>query len=664
MQVRLCWDDPVNGEQYPVFTLPVALGRDLDQMPTQQEDQSLSRALLPSEQVSRFHALLLYENDQLVLEDRSKNGSCVNSERIQGEKRALNPGDTFTIGPYTITAVLVQQEVDDDETQIHNTTDATISQDPASTVIIDAEESSEPESPASEGRSQASFPPPEFVSADQVSIQTLYLTKDPVEEVEYLAVGGGLGSFCWVDALRIYGLPVDKIAVLGLEKKCYSRYERLCQNSQIPPYERLRSSSDSCPDNFWGWPGYAWREAWRKILAGDFVQAAGLLWQVFSEPVLSDTYTPQSGKVFESLDREAARIGWEQMLRYGRVRGIRKMDDGRYAIAYSIPSAGQRLHRYLVARYVHLATGYPAIRFLPDLQEYRLTYNDYKTVVNAYEAHDHVYERLEQQGGTVVVRGRGIVASRVMQRLYEARQRHQQDIKIIHLLRYPKTEGNQFGQAKRPIENQWEFQPFNWPKACWSGDLRELLEKASPQGRVALLKDWGGSTTPARRDWRDLIDLGLREGWYTIEYGQVSRVEPSHSGRVMIHIRSKNFEAQMTVEADFIIDATGLEADVKSNPLYHDLIDRYHLPLNGSGRLQVTNDFEMREMRNGLGRMYAAGVITLGGPFAAVDSFLGLQYSAMRSVDGLAYEQETEIKHLNVIRSTRQWFRWMLNKTP
>lgn len=660
MQVRLCWDDPVNGEQYPVFTLPVALGRDLDRMPTDYEGVALSRALLPSEQVSRFHALLLMEGDQLFLEDRSKNGSCINTERIQGQRRPITAGDILTIGPYTITVTLVQEDVDDDETRIH-AGDTTISQEYSTTVIIDPEEDvpAEPEA-----RPALAFPPAEFTSAAQVSLQTLYLTKDPVEEIEYASIGGGLGSFCWVDALRIHGLPVDRIAVVGLERKCYSRYERLCQNSQIPPYERLRSSSDSCPDNFWGWPGYAWREAWRKILAGDFLQTAGLLWQVFAEPLLSDTYTPQSGKVFESLDREAARIGWEQMLRYGRVRGIRKTDDGRYAVAYSIPSPGQRQHRYLVARYIHLATGYPAIRFLPDLQDYRLTHNDYKTVVNAYEAHDHVYDHLEQQGGTVVVRGRGIVASRIMQRLYEARQKSRQDIKVIHLLRYPKTEGNQFGPVKRVVENQWEFQPFNWPKACWSGDLRELLEKSSPEDRAALLKDWGGSTTPARRDWRQLINQGLREGWYAIEYGQVTHVEPSANGRIMTHIRSQNFDAQMTVEADFIIDATGLEADVKTNPLYRDLIDHYRLPLNVSGRLQVANDFEMVQMRNGLGQMYASGVITLGGPFAAVDSFLGLQYAAMRSVDALAYAKATDLRHLNLVRSTVQWLKWMLNKVP
>jgi hypothetical protein len=131
----------------------------------------------------------------------------------------------------------------------------------------------------------------------------------------------------------------------------------------------------------------------------------------------SPTYTPRSGNVFDSLDREAERIGWSGMLKRGRIRGIRKTEDGRYAIAYSVPRKGQRDHRYLIASYIHLSTGYPAIRFLPDLQAYRATTGDFKSVVNAYESHDHVYQTLERQGGTVIVRGRGIVASRILQRL-------------------------------------------------------------------------------------------------------------------------------------------------------------------------------------------------------------------------------------------------------
>ena len=106
------------------------------------------------------------------------------------------------------------------------------------------------------------------------------------------------------------------------------------------------------------------------------------------------------------------------------MRGIRKTDDGRYAIAYSRSNADHRDHAFLIAKYVHLATGYPAIQFLPDLQAYREKTQDFESVVNAYESHDSVYEKLEASGGSVLIRGRGIVASRVVQRIYEARQRN------------------------------------------------------------------------------------------------------------------------------------------------------------------------------------------------------------------------------------------------
>ena len=76
-------------------------------------------------------------------------------------------------------------------------------------------------------------------------------------EIDWAAVGGGLGSLIWVDLLRICGVKTDRIAVLGMEEQPYARYRRLCLNSQIPLRERLRSNSDSCPDNIWGWPPYA-----------------------------------------------------------------------------------------------------------------------------------------------------------------------------------------------------------------------------------------------------------------------------------------------------------------------------------------------------------------------------------------------------------------------
>jgi pSer/pThr/pTyr-binding forkhead associated (FHA) protein len=462
--------------------------------------------------------------------------------------------------------------------------------------------------------------------------------------------------------LRIYGVKSSQIAALGIEPQPYSRYKQLCLSSQIPLHERLRSNSDSCPDNIWGWPSYAIREAWHDLGRGQLRAALGYLWQVFSEPTFAQTYTPRAGNVFDSLDREAKRIGWEQMFRYGSVRSIRKTTDGRYAIAYSRTRTGRRDHAFLIARYVHLATGYPAIKFLPDLQAYREKTQDFKSVVNAYELHDHVYQYLEEYGGTVMIRGRGIVASRIVQRVYEARLRNS-SIRLVHLMRSPKPQGNKFGTSQRRVEHHYEFQPFNWPKACWSGELREMLEKADPNERQRLLADWGGTTTALRHDWQWIVEQGLKLGWYKIEFGEVERVE-RESSRIISYIQEKDFKGQIRLEADFIIDATGLDAKVTASPLLNDLITHYNLPLNPLGRLSVSNDFELVEMRVSQGRMYAAGAITLGGSYAAVDSFLGLQYAALRAVDAMTTNKASGIRRLNGLNSLFQWGKWVANQSP
>ena len=302
------------------------------------------------------------------------------------------------------------------------------------------------------------------------------------------------------------------------------------------------------------------------------------------------------------------------------------------------------------------------------MQEYREKTQDFDSVVNAYESHDSVYEKLEARGGSVLIRGRGIVASRVVQRIYEARQRNG-NIQVLHLMRSAKPQGNKFYHAVRKVENHYEFQPFNWPKACWGGELQVMLEKAKPEFRPQLLADWGGTTTANRSDWRRIVKEGLSQGWYQITFGEVEKVDRDSQNRTVTYIREKELKGQIKLEADFIIDATGLDAKVKTSPLLEDLVVQYNLPLNNLGRLSVNNDFEVPELRNtsplhGEGRVYTAGAITLGGPYAPVDSFLGLQYAALRSVESLASNEAAGVGKLTVWRSIVQWLKWILNKSP
>jgi pSer/pThr/pTyr-binding forkhead associated (FHA) protein len=99
------------------------------------------------------------------------------------------------------------------------------------------------------------FPGAWFVGAERVSATRIRASGVKVEEVGFLAVGGGLGSFTWVDHLRVYGAEASDIRVVGIDPVCYANYKRYCRNSQIPDHERLRSNSQSTPDNIWGFPG-------------------------------------------------------------------------------------------------------------------------------------------------------------------------------------------------------------------------------------------------------------------------------------------------------------------------------------------------------------------------------------------------------------------------
>lgn len=656
MEIQLSWEDPSGELTEQRLSVPIAFGREGSQLPPAIGSQQVSPIVLASKQISRFHALITETNGQLAIADHSSNGTFVNGQRIQGSQ-PLTSGDTVRIGPYEITITVPSTG----NTALRNGETEVVA--PSSTIVFnpdtDVLEAQIPTPPATPG---SSFPPAAF-AAERVSIAALNAVGLPIEESDYVALGGGMGSFAWVDTLRCFGVRTEQIVVLGIEKKPYGRYQRLCRNSQIPAHERLRSGSDSCPDNIWGWPGYAWREAWRELASGQIGSAVKHLWQVFAEPALADTYTPKSGNVFASVDREAARIGWDQMLRYGRFRAIRKTEDGRYVIAYSRTQGDRQDYRFILTRYIHIAPGYPAIKFLPDLQAYREKYRDFKSVVNAYESHEHIYEQLIKRGGTVIVRGRGIVASRIIQRLYETRQQNR-NISIVHLMRSPKPQGNKMGRAQRYVENQWEFQPYNWPKGTWGGDMKAKLELGNPTERYRLLTDWGGTTTANRSDWRRIVSTGQQEGWYTITFGKVDRVEQDSNNRLITYLDNSNFKGESKLDADFIIDATGLDAKPAESPFLNDLVTHYNLPLNPLGRLQVANDFEVVEMRNDRSRMYAAGVMTLGGPYAPVDTFLGLQYAAQSAADGLVRSRAPKIRRLNGLGSLSQWIKWANNTTP
>jgi hypothetical protein len=472
----------------------------------------------------------------------------------------------------------------------------------------------------------------------------------PMVDTGIVTIGGGIGSFVLADFLRIAGMSTSQMLVASNIDTPWQTYEYLTKVSQIPRPERLRSDSTGCPDNIWGFPGYALREAVKE-------KTIAPLFQVTVEPIFTDFYTPRAGFVFEALEREANRINWAPMVRRGQVRMVRRRHGGGYFTILT-PPPGSSVTKRIALRsgFVHLAVGYPGLRFLPDLQEYRQRTGDIAHVVNAYEPHENVYQALLARPSVVLVRGGGIVASRVLQRLMEDRMNLGAQTQIVHLFRtYVDGPNKQHRFAKRQGGGGFAYQGFNWPKGSWGGQLKEEFERLEGEQRAALYKQLGGAHTPKRKLWQDQKARAQREGWYVTAQGEVASVDRGADGKVVTMIRSAN-GSQGQFVADYVIDCTGLEADLKEHRVLADLLDHSGAGRNPMGRLDVERTFEIRGTRSGNGRMYASGAATLGGYYAGVDSFLGLQYAALQIADDLA--STGFVPKIGISRSISEWFRW------
>jgi hypothetical protein len=305
--------------------------------------------------------------------------------------------------------------------------------------------------------------------------------------------------------------------------------------------------------------------------------------------------------------------------------------------------------------------GYPGVKFLPDLQEYRARYEDYTRVVNAYEPHEAVYEELRRRPGIVVIRGSGIVASRVLQRLIDDRDQHGAKTTIIHLVRtYVSGAHGASIFMRRSGGDGWAFQGFNYPKSAWGGQLWQKFRTLEGEDRAKLYDAIGGTNTPKRKSWMEQLARGRTEGWYRVHVGTVQEVAPGADRTVVTKVVSRTETGQnlvLEVPAHFVIDCTGLEADIAEHRVLADLLDHSGAGRNPKDRLDVERDFEVRGTRAGVGRMYAVGSMTLGGYFPGVDTFLGLQLASREVVDSLA--EQGLVPKMGVGRSMSQWIKWM-----
>jgi hypothetical protein len=494
----------------------------------------------------------------------------------------------------------------------------------------------------------------ELVGSDWWTDAMVHAAGIPVVDVPLVLVGGGMGSFVTADYLRIAGVATERIRVLSDIDYPWQTYEYLTRVSQIPRPERIRSDSASRPDNIWGFPSYALAEAFHD-------RSMKPLRQVLVEPVFADYYTPRAGQVFAGLEREARRIGYQDMLVKGQVRMVRRRQGGGYFTVLTLPGAAPARRVAYRSQFVHVAVGYPGLKFLPELQAFRTENRDFYHVVSAYEDHEHVYDRLRVKGGVVLIRGGGIVASRVLQRLMDDRANYGLSTEIVHLFRTFVSGSHGPNQwMRRRGGDGWAYQGFNYPKSVWGGQLKAKMRRLEGQRRAAEYDLMGGTNTPYRRRWQQQMRQGRAGGWYKALAGTVEQMKVRDDGMVVSQV--KTAPGLLEVAADFVIDCTGLEADICEHRVLADLLEHSGAGRNPKGRLDVERTFELRGTGSGAGVIYASGASTLGGYFPGVDTFLGLQIAAQEIADDLA--RRGFCKKIGPGRSVRQWLRWASGKQP
>lgn len=473
-----------------------------------------------------------------------------------------------------------------------------------------------------------------------------------VRDAPLLSIGGGLASFALVDRLRICGVEPAEIRVVSPLGEPYENLRNLMFRSQIVENEPLRSDSMSRIDNIWGFPGYALEAA----LAHRSLRP---LWNVLTEPVLTEFFNPTPEQVFRGIDREAARIGWHSMLVPGHVELVRKREGGGY-LSLVRPADGTARFAYR-SDYLHVATGYPGVRYLPQVSEYRAEHRDYLKVVNAYERHEHVYQILRRRPGTVVVRGAGITAARILQRLFDDRERFGKDTRVIQLMRTYVEDSKGPWWFRRPGGEGWRYQAFTAPKAAAGGQLRHRLLRLDDARRVDFVRSITVTTSPRRRRWRRQLEHARRDGCYEARHADIKELAPASGGGVNVLLDSEVASGSAPLEADFVIDCTGLAPELNGSPLLSDLLATGARG-NALGGLDAGPHLEVAGMASEPGQMYASGVIARGGSLVQVDSFWGFSHAAVLICDDLA--GRGFCAGLGWRNSVASWLKWITRREP
>jgi len=419
---------------------------------------------------------------------------------------------------------------------------------------------------------------------------------------KYVLVGGGIGSFCFYNCLRVHGVPSNDISVISPNSRPYEQLKLYCDNLGLKSEDRLRSDSGSRPDNFWGFPGYGLSEAVEAIHNKQLIKSISLLIKLICEPIVFGYYTPTAGRVYKSIDKEAKRIGWKDSLIIGKALSLTKLPDNKYAVTYK--NQGKR--KKMIADYIHLSLGHGGLG------------KD-----SPYKDNKSLFTKIRRSGGSVLVVGRGTAAAKTVEQLLSINGK--KPIQVVSLHRGELASHKDYRNRKQRKLMSWRLQQFNWPRSAFGGELLEIINGSG----VNEYEDfWGSPSAIPEKNFIQTIKDGVKNRRYEIVYKKV--------------------------KTNYVINCTGFRESTERNDLYTRLIKKYNLPVNKNGGIKTGEHFEIEELCSYKGRVFVSGVAAAGNNYGPVDSFLGLQYAALKATESIS-----EIKPLSLEESFSGWLKWL-----
>jgi pSer/pThr/pTyr-binding forkhead associated (FHA) protein len=423
---------------------------------------------------------------------------------------------------------------------------------------------------------------------------------------KFVLIGGGIGSFCFYNCLRVHGVSAQDIAVITTNKKPYDQFKAYCDSIGLKSNHRLRSDSGSRPDNFWGFPGYGLSETINLLKAKKFVDATKLAVQLFTEPVISSYYSPTAGQVYKGINKEIRRSKWSKSTVRGNAISLKLLEGKGYEISYK---NGKK--QRLIAEHVHLSLGHG-------------TPIKHKKSLSAYYLDSDIIKRIKKKGGKVIVIGRGTAAAKVVEKLLHLKTNKK--IQIVSLHRNKLSKQVDFRNAEQKRFKSWRLQQFNWPRNSFGGEYTNVRDIDRHWKSL-----WSAPTTVPNKSWVSLLRENIKNGKYRITYENE--------------------------KADFTIDCSGFDESVDKNKFYKRIINDYNLKINEEGGFSLGDNFEIEKLCTYKNRVFVSGIAARGNSYGPVDSFLGQQYVAMKAIDVIP-----EIKKLSVEKSFNEWLKWINNK--